>query len=772
MATSSGTRIGRVFVEIGADLTKLQAGLRRAKFAVDRFASQIQLTAQRALTAGTAIAAPLTLAARTFTGFSDQMKAVQAISGATAAEFAQLAATAMRLGESTSFSAAQVAEAMLNLSRAGFRPAETNNAIAGMLDLARATGTNLAEAADIAAGTLRAFNLDAKEMGHVADVLTATANNSAQTMTDLGEAMKFVAPIAAEAGISLEETAKSIGVLANMQIKGSTAGTSLRQILLSLADPTVRKKIADLGVSVTDAAGNLRTDLGTMLAEIGQAIARLPNAERLSILADLFDQRAAGAAAKLAAADIAALSAAIDNSAGVAARTAKIMDSGLGGAWRRLKSAVEGAQIAMSQTFDVLLSPILDKLSQSTTAAAQWIRENQAFAAVIAAAAAGLLAFGGALLAGNIAIRIFSSGLSAILSIMSLLSAAFTAAISILGIIITPIGSVATALAILAAHAIYVSGAWKPVFSFLAKSFQWVSNIFSQVWGGISDALTAGDLKLAGEIAMTGLRIAWIAGTGKLKNLWADFVAAIVEVFSGAAIMIQDLWSKTVEGIAKRILDTAASNSILAKGLRVDLGVDVKAENERAARLEAQRVEMLKRRLAEAEARGDTAAAADIRRSLAAAGKPQTAQDILAENMNRGRERTREQFGELAAYFRQAAADTRAENEEALAKQEEELRRLRELAAAAKESAQQPPAPGPDVPEAPPPLPEPQQIAAAVAAAVPGTTIGQSAGTFSAYAARGLGITGPLDRMNRTLEEMLRETKRVADNTEEPPQFI
>ena len=92
-------------------------------------------------------------------------------------------------------------------------------------------------------------------MGRVADVMTATANNSAQTLTDLGEAMKYTAPIAAEYGLTLEETAKTLGALANFGIKGSMAGTTMKNILLRLADPAIRSQVEALGVSVIDAGG-------------------------------------------------------------------------------------------------------------------------------------------------------------------------------------------------------------------------------------------------------------------------------------------------------------------------------------------------------------------------------------------------------------------------------------------------------------------------------------------------------------------------------------
>jgi TP901 family phage tail tape measure protein len=279
-------------VELFADDSKLQRGLKRASRSLKTWGASAMRIGAAMTAASTAMLAPVAMATRTFMGFEDQMKAVQAVTGATGDQFERLYEKAKELGRTTSFTAAEVAAGMLNLARAGFSTSEINAAIAGMLNLARATGTDLAQATEIAAGTLRAFNLAAGDSTRVADVLVATANNSAQTLEELGESMTYAAPIAHEYGLTLEETAKALGVMANMQIKGSMAGTSMRQAMLRLADPKVQKQIEALGVSVTDLSGNMRTDFGTMMLELGQAMKGMTSGQRLSLIKDLFDQRA------------------------------------------------------------------------------------------------------------------------------------------------------------------------------------------------------------------------------------------------------------------------------------------------------------------------------------------------------------------------------------------------------------------------------------------------------------------------------------------------
>ena len=182
MPSAREIKAGAAYVELFTKDGRFVRGLRLAERRLRAFGQKASQIGKRMLLLSGAIATPLGFASRTFAGFEDQMMAVRAVTGAVGDQFQRLYQQAKRLGRTTSFTAAQVAEGMLNLARAGFQPTEIEAAIPAVLNLARATGTELAMAADIAAGTLRAFSLQADQMGRVTDVLVATANNSAQTM--------------------------------------------------------------------------------------------------------------------------------------------------------------------------------------------------------------------------------------------------------------------------------------------------------------------------------------------------------------------------------------------------------------------------------------------------------------------------------------------------------------------------------------------------------------------------------------------------------------
>ncbi len=176
MAGASAVRAGRAFVELFADDSMLIRTLRRAEARVVKFGEKIKAIGRRLTTLGLAAGVPFAASTKVFASFDDQMRAVKAVTGATGKEFDDLTAKAKFLGRTTSFTASQVASAMLELGRAGFAPKEIDEAIPSVLNLARATGTDLAQSAEICANTLRSFELPATEMVRVSDVMGAFAH--------------------------------------------------------------------------------------------------------------------------------------------------------------------------------------------------------------------------------------------------------------------------------------------------------------------------------------------------------------------------------------------------------------------------------------------------------------------------------------------------------------------------------------------------------------------------------------------------------------------
>lgn len=192
--------------------------------------------------------------------FEQAMNVMQQVSGATEGQMASLQAQALQLGAETSFSAGEVAQAMLELSKAGLSAAEVSAAIGGTLDLAAAGGLGLAQAAEISANAVNVFGLSADQTTRVANMLAAAANASSVEVTDLAQGMQMAGAVFAASGQSADTLTTALALMGNAGIKGSDAGTSLKTMLMSLTAPTetAAKQLQALGVSVYDAEGNMR----------------------------------------------------------------------------------------------------------------------------------------------------------------------------------------------------------------------------------------------------------------------------------------------------------------------------------------------------------------------------------------------------------------------------------------------------------------------------------------------------------------------------------
>lgn len=354
---------GAAFIKLTLDDASLQKGLEQAHGKLKAF-KQAESIANGMATAFTAMTVPIVGAMRSFAAFDDQIRMVRAVTGATADAMAELTEQAKQLGRETSFTASEVASGMLALGRMGLSPEEIRNTIRPMMDLSRVTGTELGQAAEIAANNMRVFGLQAADMSEIADLLSVTANSSAQTLTDLGEALKMAGPHAKRAGADLKDTAAAIGILANMGIKGSLAGTALGKSYKKLADPKTIDYLKSYGVETLNADGSLRRMRDT-LVDIAKAMESMTNAQQIAFMEKVFDARGSLGGGTLAVntAAIDEFVKKLDKAEGDTAKKAEEMEAGIGGALRKLGSAAEGVSLAFGELISVSFLPLVEKLS-------------------------------------------------------------------------------------------------------------------------------------------------------------------------------------------------------------------------------------------------------------------------------------------------------------------------------------------------------------------------------------------------------------------------
>lgn len=317
--------------------------------------------------AATAIVGLGTAAVKVGSDFEASMSNVAAISGATGDELDALTAKAQEMGAKTKFSASESADAFSYMAMAGWKTEDMLNGIEGIMNLAAASGEDLATTSDIVTDALTAFGLSAQDSGHFADVLAAASSNANTNVSLMGETFKYVAPVAGSLGFSAEDTAQAIGLMANAGIKGSQAGTALRSMFTRLAKPTkeVQTAMDALNISLTDEQGNVK-DLSTLMGDLREGFANCTDAEAAQYAAMIAGQE--GMSGLLAIVNASeddynkladAIAGSTDELTGYSAAeemAAKQIDN-LQGQVTILKSALEGFGIKIYQEMD---SPLKD----------------------------------------------------------------------------------------------------------------------------------------------------------------------------------------------------------------------------------------------------------------------------------------------------------------------------------------------------------------------------------------------------------------------------
>lgn len=546
MALDLGTAVG--YLDLDTD--KFHRGLTSAFEELKAFTDQSATTGQKwtalgktlttiggGLTVG--LTTPLlgvgTAAVSVGNDFEAQMDRVQGTLGETEAEMESLRDQAIQLGADTSFSASEAAEGMENLASAGFSAQEIMAAMPGLLDLAAASGASLADASSYAATTLNAFGLEAEKAGHVADVYAlAAARTNAQT-EDMGEAMKYIAPVANAMGQSLEETAAAIGIMSDAGILGSQAGTTLRGALSRMARPTdvMTEKMNELGITFYDAEGNMK-GYSEIIRELQGSFQGLTQEEQNNALVTLFGQEALSGMQALIAAgpdQLDELTSALEQSDGAAQSMAETMMDNTKGAIEQMMGAFESAGIVIQQKLAPFISDLALKIGDLATKFSQLDDDTLELIVTIAGIAA---AIGPALLVfGNVAkgIGAISTAISG-LGGMAGVASAFGATVSGVFTALTgPIGAVIAFIGIL-----FV--AWQTDFNGMRDTVA--------TWASTIQAIIQNVLTIIQTVISTAL--------GLITMVWSTNFANIQGIVTAAFSYIQTMITNVLN-IIKSLLD-------------------------------------------------------------------------------------------------------------------------------------------------------------------------------------------------------------------------
>ena len=482
-----------------------------------------------------------TIAVKTGADFDSAMSKVAAVSGATGSEMDALREKAREMGSKTKFSASEAADAMNYMAMAGWKTNDMLSGIEGIMNLAAASGEDLASTSDIVTDALTAFGLSASDSGHFADILAAASSNANTNVSMMGETFKYAAPVLGSLGYSAEDSAIAIGLMANAGIKSSQAGTALRSAITNLAKPTdtVASAMEQYGISLTDSSGKMYS-LRELMEQLRQKLGGLSEAEQAQAAASLFGKEAMSGMLAIingSPADFEKLSNAIDTCSdtvdgynGTTEKMAAVMQDNLAGQVTILKSQLEELAISFS---DILMPTIrsvvsriqelVDKLNQLDPQT----KETIAKIALVAAALGPMLVVLGKTI----------SSVGTVFSAVSKLPALFSAVQSGIGAITGALGvSLGPLLAIIAAIAALVAAfvhLWKTNDEFksnIIAIWEQIKNTFTGLTQGITDRLNA-------------LGFDFESFTDVLKAAWDGLCNLLAPIFEGVFQNISNLFS-------------------------------------------------------------------------------------------------------------------------------------------------------------------------------------------------------------------------------------
>lgn len=513
---------------------------------------------EKLMPASVAVVGLGTAAVKTAADFDTAMSQVAAVSGSTGDDLDALREKAREMGAKTKFSASEAAEAMNYMAMAGWKTSDMLSGIEGIMNLAAASGEDLATTSDIVTDALSAFGLTAADSGHFADVLAAASSNANTNVSMMGETFKYCAPVAGALGYSCEDVAEAIGLMANSGIKSSQAGTAMRTMMTKLQGELKLSGAAfgEITVQTANADGSMR-GLGEILSDLRVAFSQMTESEAAAAAETLVGKNAISgflAVMNAAPADIDKLSSAIANCDGTSQQMADTMQDNLAGQLTILKSQLEELAISFGEMLMPVIRDIVghiqkfvDKLNSMDEGTRKVILT---IAAVVAALGPVLIIIGKVI-----------SAVGTIMTIIPKIGPAITAvkgAFAGLNAVMAanPIILIIAAIAALVAAFIYLWNncegfrqfwidLWEGIKSVVSTCVEAIKNFFSDVidfvknnWQGLLLLLVnpfAGAFKLLYDNC-EGFRVF-------IDNLWANIKAGIETAWTAIKEFFTTIWT-------------------------------------------------------------------------------------------------------------------------------------------------------------------------------------------------------------------------------------
>ena len=526
--------------------------------------------------------------------FDSAMSQVAAVSGATGKDLEALRDKAREMGSKTKFSASEAAEAMNYMAMAGWKTNDMLSGIEGIMNLAAASGEDLATTSDIVTDALTALGLSAEDSGHFADILAAASSNANTNVSMMGETFKYCAPVAGALGFSAEDTAEAIGLMANAGIKSSQAGTAMRSMMTNLTGEVkfVGDAFGELTIQTTNTDGSMRS-LGDILADCRAAFAQMSESEKAANAEALVGKNAMSgflAVMNAAPGDIEKLNSAINNCDGTAEKMAATMQDNLAGQLTILKSQLEELAISIGE----ILMPYIRQIVGWIQGLVDWLNSLDegtkkiivTVALVAAALGPVLIVIGKVVGAIGTIMTVVPQIASAISGVIGFVSGtvipAISAVVAAIGWVPLAIAAVVAILVVLynkcewfrdAVNAIWTKikeffvSAWEVICSFFTETipnawnslvsfFQGIPAWWSGLWQSVGDFFSSIWTNMMNNPVLTGI-------VDMIRSLWENLSTTLQGIWNGIKTAASGAWElikNVVLGPVLLLIDLVTGN--------------------------------------------------------------------------------------------------------------------------------------------------------------------------------------------------------------------
>lgn len=542
-----GIKAGRAFVLIeavdrtGHVLSGIGNKLRSAAGEISTIGRTMAMRAAAAMI-------PLGMSVKAGTAFDDVMKKVESRSEGTGAELMALREQAKALGRESSFTATHIAKMQDMLAQKGYNRGQIKQMTEPIMDLARAGGEGVdlmqdaALSAKLVSGTMQAYQMGAEKTAEVSDMMAVALNASNFTLEELVTSLQYAAPAAKLFNVPLNETLAILSAMRDVNIDPSIAGTAFRNILLYMSQAKEQEDFnAELKaatgntIEFTDALDNLKSPM-VLLPALMKATEGMGTSGKSDLLRSLLEMRAVmpGAAVGDMVESMGKMLMMLEKAQGAAKRTASIMDSGLGGAFRRFMGTVNDIAIRLTEALTPALMTVTQWIKTAGTDIGDWISKNSGLVTTLAAAVVGFLALGGALIVIGQVVGVLGTIAAFAGSLMTAAAgiAAFAAPWAIAAAGVYLLDQAITGLTgatlmdsfpFLKEWGDYIAGDLTAAFKSLQTTSTDAAQHLAKDWGEtmsrVMDSFARGDIQGAMELMWNQIQVTWQEGLNKLSDM-------------------------------------------------------------------------------------------------------------------------------------------------------------------------------------------------------------------------------------------------------------